>query len=153
IDYFLSSELIEPDHADSHYTERLVRLTTLPSYYDRPRLTAAATRRAFGLPDDRRLYACPQSPFKFHPDFHQLLAEILRRDPQGAIVLTGGKQSHAIELLLDRFDRAMPGMSQRVCLVPRQSHDRFLQLLAAVDVMLDPLHFGGGNTSYEGLAA
>ena len=29
IDYYLSSELLEPDGAQSHYTERLVRLRTL----------------------------------------------------------------------------------------------------------------------------
>src|SRR5208283_4646382 len=33
-----------------------------------------------------------------------------------------------------------------------QSREQFLNLLTLLDVMLDPIHFGGGNSSYEGLA-
>jgi predicted O-linked N-acetylglucosamine transferase (SPINDLY family) len=36
--------------------------------------------------------------------------------------------------------------------LPAQSYDDFLSLLAISDVVLDPLHFGGGNSSYEALA-
>src|SRR5208337_3284996 len=32
MDYFLSSELFETEDADRHYTEKLVRLATLPAY-------------------------------------------------------------------------------------------------------------------------
>ena len=30
--------------------------------------------------------------------------------------------------------------------------DRFFTMLASSDVILDPIHFGGGNSSYEALA-
>jgi len=40
----------------------------------------------------------------------------------------------------------------RVRFLPPQSNADFLDLLSLADVMLDPLHFGGGNTSYEALA-
>ena len=33
-----------------------------------------------------------------------------------------------------------------------QPNADFLELNALADVLLDPIHFGGGNTSYEGLA-
>src|SRR5207245_339131 len=35
IDYFVSSEILEPAGAEDHYTETLVRLRTLPFYYYR----------------------------------------------------------------------------------------------------------------------
>ena len=36
IDYFLSSELLEPPNADRQYTEQLVRLPLLGTYFERP---------------------------------------------------------------------------------------------------------------------
>jgi predicted O-linked N-acetylglucosamine transferase (SPINDLY family) len=33
--------------------------------------------------------------------------------------------------------------------VPRQSFEDYLNLMAIADVMLDPVHFGGGSTTYE----
>ena len=76
IDYFISSELLETAEADAHYTERLVRLPNLGTYYERPRLVGpAAVAEFFGLPADRHLYLCPQTLFKFHPG--------IRRSPGG----------------------------------------------------------------------
>src|SRR5262249_14288802 len=81
VDYFLSSELLEPDDADGHYTEHLVRLNGLPTYYYRP---AAPEKihdvKHYGLPAGCPIYLCPQSLFKFHPEFDGVLKEILARD-------------------------------------------------------------------------
>lgn len=53
IDYFLSSELLEPDDADGHYTEHLVRLRGLPTYYHHPERPAQTRDRThYGLPAD-----------------------------------------------------------------------------------------------------
>jgi protein O-GlcNAc transferase len=35
--------------------------------------------------------------------------------------------------------------------VPRLDRRQFLHLLSVADVILDPLHFGGGNTSFQAL--
>lgn len=151
VDYFISSGLI--DDRDADYTERLVRLSTLPAYYHRPLLPAVTKpRSAFGLPTDSHLYLCPQSLFKFHPDFDPLLREILERDPQGRVVLIEAPQPHWTETLQRRFEQTLGPAASRVQFLPRQSHDDFLNLMAVSDVMLDPLHFGGGNTTYQGLA-
>jgi predicted O-linked N-acetylglucosamine transferase (SPINDLY family) len=153
MDYFLSSELLETTEADAHYTERLVRRPTLATYYVRPELTQPRrTRRELGLSDDRRLYLCPQTLFKFHPEFDATLAAILRGDPQGELVLIEGRTKNWTEQLQARFTRVMPDVVDRVRWLPALPNDRFLQLLAVGDVMLDPFHFGGGNTSYESLA-
>jgi predicted O-linked N-acetylglucosamine transferase (SPINDLY family) len=154
LDYFLSSDLLEADGADEHYTERLVRLKTLPIYYYRPRLPEPLPGRdRFGLPDDRTLYACPQSLFKLHPDFDGLLGGILRGDPRGLVVLLHGRHPHWDELLRQRFAATIPDVVDRVRFLPPLAHADFLALGAIADVLLDPPHFGGGNTSYEALAA
>ncbi|MCH7988740.1 MAG: hypothetical protein IID46_06245, partial [Planctomycetes bacterium] len=153
IDYFLSTELAETENAAEHYTEKLVRLKTLPTYFYRPQLeTTLKTRKEFGLPQRGAIYLCPQSLFKIHPEFDLILSEILRRDPNGHIVLLDGNHPKWSELLKQRFQRTIPEGFERILFLPRQSNHDFLNLIAVSDVMLDPIHFGGGNTSYEAFA-
>ena len=153
LDYFISSDALETDEPDPPYTETLVRLPDLAVYYRRPELAAGVGNRAeFGLAADDHIYACPQSLFKFHPDFDEVLAGILRGDPQGLLVLTQGPNPYWERLLRQRFAVTLTEVQQRVRVLPAMPRDRFMRLLAQADVLLDPLHFGGGNTSYEGLA-
>lgn len=152
VDYFLSSELLEPDNAEEHYTEQLVRLKGLPTCYRRPLPPPPHARNHYGIPDDCHLYLCPQSLFKFHPDFDVVLKEILARDPNGRVVLIEGLEPEWNKILHDRFQKAFPDSIDRVQFLPRQSRDDFLGLMAVCDVMLDPFHFGGGNTTYEALS-
>jgi protein O-GlcNAc transferase len=153
MDYFLSSELLETDGAEHHYTEKLVRLKTLTTCYARPTPPVPMKgREAFGLSADAHVYGCPQTLFKFHPEFDELLGAILRRDPRGVLVLITGKHASWDDLLRQRFARTIPDVAARIRILPRQSHEDFLSLNAACDVLLDPIHFGGGNTAYEALA-
>ena len=153
IDYFISSNLLEPPGAEEHYTERLVRLDTLPVYFHRPRLSSPPKRRTdFGLSDSSHIYLCPQSLFKFHPDFDRPLAQILRRDSLGEVVLIEGAFPHWKKLLMDRFRATIPDVVDRIRFVPSQKLEDFLHLVALSDVVLDPLHFGGGSSTYETLA-
>ena len=153
IDYFLSSELAEPENADQHYTEQLVRLKTLPTYYYRPQLkTTLKSRKEFGLPERVAIYLCPQSLFKIHPEFDAILSGILRRDPNGHIVLIDGYHPKWTEVLKQRFQRTIPAGFERILFLPRQPYHDFHNLIALCDVMLDPIHFGGGNTNYEAMA-
>jgi uncharacterized protein (TIGR03032 family) len=153
IDYFISSALLEVAGAEDHYTEQLAALPSLATYYERPeRPDVAGVRDRLGLGSAGSVYACPQTLFKFHPDFDPLLADILRRDPGGVVVLIEGRVATWTELLRERFARTMPDVVDRIKWLPALPREAFLQLLAAADVVLDPIAFGGGNTSYEALA-
>lgn len=152
MDYFVSSKLIEPEDADSHYSEKLILLDHLPAYYYRPKLNGPLrSRTELGLPEGRHIYLCPQSLFKFHPDFDALLAEILRNDVNGVIGIVQAGHPSWNATLAERFNQSMGQLAKRVVWIPRLKQEDFLHLLASSEVMLDPLHFGGGNTSYEGL--
>jgi predicted O-linked N-acetylglucosamine transferase (SPINDLY family) len=150
IDYFISSEAMETPGADAYYSERLVRLPSLTFSYSRSRLPEQlADRAAFGLHPAARLYACPQSIYKLHPDFDQALAGILRRDPEGQIVLIQWAYSHADDLLRRRFAAVMPDVADRIVFIPRLQQAQFMNFLTLIDVMLDPFPYGGGNSSLE----
>jgi predicted O-linked N-acetylglucosamine transferase (SPINDLY family) len=153
MDVFISSELLEVPEADRHYSERLIRLPSLGTYYERARISEPRKTRAdLGLPENRHLYLCPQTLYKFHPEFDAILDEILQRDREGEFILIEGRAPSWTQLLKERFARTMPAAARRIrWLAPLPNQD-FLQLLAMGDVVIDPIHFGGGNTTYEALA-
>lgn len=150
IDYFVSASSIEPACADQHYSERLIGLDRLPCFYEAPgAVTEVPARSAFGLPATGTLYACPQSLFKFHPDFDAILAGIASGDPEGHVVVLEGAQPAWNDLLRKRWAESGHAALERIHFVPRQPYERFLALMSIVDVLLDPIHFGSGNTLYE----
>lgn len=153
IDYFLSSDLLETPDADAHYSEQLVRLPLLATYFERPNAGSGPSGSSL-IPSGSgpHTYVCPQTLFKFHPDFDKQLAGILNADPQAEIVLLEGRVEHWTNGLKQRFEKTLPGGTSRVRFLPAMSRDEFMNLLATADVILDPLHFGGGHTSYEALA-
>src|SRR5262249_32461009 len=122
-------------------------------YYHRPELPASLKTRAdFGFSDEAHLYGCPQTLYKFHPEFDHILAGILRGDEDGLLVLIKGQHQTMDDTLMARFKQTMTGVADRVRFVPRQDRAGFLGLTGMLDVSLDPLHFGGGNTSFEAFA-
>lgn len=154
LDYFLSPAAAEPADADAHYSERLVRFNDIVTCYRRPvPPDSPPDRRALGLPVAERLYVCPQSLFKFHPDFDPVLGDILARDPNGTLVLVdsavGSRQRSLIEA---RFRRAFPTAAGRVIFLPSMTMEKYLGLLMAADAVLDLPTFSGGNSSLEAFA-
>jgi predicted O-linked N-acetylglucosamine transferase (SPINDLY family) len=153
IDYFVSAATIEPEGADVHYTETLIRMNRLPCFYQ-PAATpsAGSSRASLGLPAAGTLYACPQSLFKLHPDFDAVLAQIAEGDPAGCIVLIALGEPALAERLKQRWATSYPVLIERVRFLPKLSLPQFMDLMAQSDVLLDPIHFGSGNTLYEAMA-
>lgn len=153
IDYYVSSDSVETPQSDANYTEKLLRL---PGYfmprYSRPRIAGERrTRAELGLPPDRHLYVCPQSVFKLHPDFDAALRGILERDPRAEIALLNSRDTW-IARLRNRFARTLGEGAARVRFLPGVPPADFLHYLAVADVVIDPFHFGGCNTSAEALS-
>jgi predicted O-linked N-acetylglucosamine transferase (SPINDLY family) len=54
-------------------------------------------------------------------------------------------------MLRRRWAASHPVLLERVIFLPRMSLRRFMMFMANLDVILDPIHFGSGNTLYEGM--
>ncbi len=151
IDLYLSSSLIEPEDAGDHYSETLHPMTHLPTCYPRlrPEALPPADRTGLRLPEDKTLYLCPQTLFKLHPEADLLFREIILGDPNGLLVLIDGLLREPLEA---RWRRHAPELLDRSVFVPYLPRERFLALIQSCDVMLDPPHFGGGNTTFEAMS-
>ncbi len=153
IDCFISSELIEPPGAESHYSEMLHCLKSLPTrYYPVEIPSDMSPREDFGFAEGETLYLCPQSAIKHHPDLDIIFGEILRRDDQAVIAVVEGAVSEWTEQVQRRWRHTIGDVAGRIQIVPRQSPEDFIALQNAADVILDTPHFSGGNTSFEAFA-
>jgi len=153
VDYFISFDAAEPEGAESHYSEALVRFRRIPSYYEAVASKNIEMDRVdLGLPSRGRLYGCFQSLFKFHPDFDEVLADIVHRDAEGWIITLEGHNSAWREQLRARWKERHPILLTRVVFLDRQPHATFMALLGKMDVLLDTPHFGSGNTLFEALS-
>jgi CRISPR-associated protein Csy1 len=158
MDWFISCADMEPPGAEAHYSERLAGLPGLGTRYAIPKADTEESRADFGLPENRTTYLVPQSLFKIHPDNDDLIARVLERDAAGVAVMFASHHDHLTQAFATRLAQALEkrriDIHERVLfLAPFMPHPRYLRLNALCDVMLDTLHWSGGNTSLDALAS
>jgi len=157
IDWFITPGEMEPDGGEAHYSERLARLPGLGTRYALPPGDAApAERSRIGVPPDRTAYFVPQSLFKIHPGNDELLAAILSRDPTGVAVMFPSSLEPLTRTYRERLGGCLAkhgmALDERVRFLDFVPHREYLGINRACDVMLDTLHWSGGNTSLDALA-
>ncbi len=157
IDAFVSCAEMEPAEAHTHYRERLLTLPGLGTRYPSPEIPPVTTRAALGLPANGTLYLAPQSLFKLHPDNDSVFVDIVRRDAEAVLVffagIEGGPSRAFRERLSRTFQAAGVGMESHILFLPLRSRSDYLRVNLACDVMVDSLHWSGGNTTLDALHA
>jgi predicted O-linked N-acetylglucosamine transferase (SPINDLY family) len=163
IDYFLSSELMEPANAQEHYTEQLIRLPNLGISYPQPSIPAPTkTRTAFGLKADAILYVSCQLIIKYLPQHDYLFVKIARQVPQAQFVfivrstMTNRSSPTLERQFRERLQRsfAAAGLnSADYCVfLPGQNWQDYTSLLLDADAFLDTPGFSGGHTTFDAIA-
>lgn len=156
IDAYLSCAVMEPPDAQAHYTEKLLLLPGIGVRYSAHAATGTRERSHFHLPQDARVYVCPQSLFKVHPATDALFTEVLARDEKAVLVFIAAAAKGQTDAFIARLTTAMRrhgvAMRNQLKLLPSLPRASFLELLAACDVMLDPMHWSGGNTALDAIS-
>ncbi|MBF0340282.1 MAG: tetratricopeptide repeat protein [Magnetococcales bacterium] len=153
IDLFLSSQLMEPEGAQAHYTESLRLLPNLASCYPVPRVSLARDPEEFqpGAVN----YVNLQSLFKLLPRHDALYPRIAREVPGSRFHFIGWTPSvtGAFRQRL-RHAFAQWGLdAEAYCrILPRMAQEAFFGLARAADVILDGVDWSGNNSSLEALA-
>lgn len=148
IDYVVGSRSYEPPHADENYTERLLCIEGINYIFAPPKTPERwLTREELKLPADKKLYVCPMAIQKFHPDFDEVLAAILARDPEATLVLFNDFQRDATTRLLQArlLEKCDPA---RVIFLPWLALETLFSVLKTADALLDTIYFGGGTTAH-----
>jgi len=159
VDYFLSSELMEPEEADVHYTEKLVRLPNLGVAYVPPPIAASTvTREALGLRRDAIVFWCCQHLPKYLPEFDGVFARIARQVENAQFVFIASPRGEEVTA---RFRRrlarafAVEGLdaARHVVMLGRLLTADFVGVARISDVFLDSIGWSGCNSALECLAA
>ena len=157
MDYYLSSDLMEPENAVEHYSETLVRLPNLALSYERPDLPKYPKKReALGIPADRFVYLSTQSIFKYLPQHDDIYPRIALKVPRSCFVFIRNQSDSATRRFRKRLTSAFKryGLNaDRYCrFSPRLKFVDFLSLNLSADVLLDSMEWSGGKTTLEALS-
>ena len=157
IDYYLSSDLMEPHDGDDAYTEQLIRLPDLSIYYTPDEVPAAEINRdSFSLRPKSILYHCCQTLFKFLPDYDEIFPRIALRagDCQFLFSSLPGS-SRSINLFRSRMDKAFDNFhlhaDDHIVLMPYLDGAEYKALNSLCDIFLDPIGWSGCTSTLEAI--
>jgi protein O-GlcNAc transferase len=158
IDFFLSSVLMEPEDAASHYTERLVTLPNLGIHYTpAERVTETCSRPALGLRDDAVIFWCGQALYKYLPQYDEVFARIATEVGDCQFLFIGFAKSRTVtDFFQSRLRHAFEELgldADRHCVfLAPMSQERFLGTIRLADVILDSIGWSGGKSTLDALA-
>lgn len=158
IDYFISSDAMEPPNASTHYTEKLVRLPGIGLHYS-PLETRAGriSRESIGIRSDSVFLWCCQSNYKYLPQYDWVFAELASELPSSQFgFITLLPDSEASNIFRNRIKGAFQSRGidpdERVRFLPALSADEFASVASLADLCLDSVEWSGCNSSLEVLS-
>jgi predicted O-linked N-acetylglucosamine transferase (SPINDLY family) len=159
IDYFLSNDLMEPENAQEHYCEQLIRLPNLGFSYPKqtvPEVTK--TRLDFQLREDAVIYLSCQFLPKYLPQYDYIFPEIAQKIPSAQFAFVSSYASSHIntDRFWKRLQQAFAKLGLKIedycIIVPRQNRIGYLNLMLASDIFLDTFSYSGGITTLDAVA-
>ncbi len=148
IDFFLCSKSLITDETSNSYSEKFLLMDHLPMIYEVPNLENKLSDKDLSK---NNIYSCPQTMFKFHPDFDPILAKILNRDKKGILYLIKDSNKVYFRKLIERFKKVENFDLDRVIFLDPLKTNDYINHLGSSSVLLDPLYFGAGNSFHESM--
>ena len=157
VDYYLSSDLMEPLDGDGHYTEKLVRLPNLSIWYEPAGPVAAVSPDPLtsGFEQNEVVFLCSQNLLKYLPEYDFVFTEIAGKVDNTRFVFIASPVSELTKKFIQRLDLAFQGRgmnaSNYVTVVPQLDEAAFSALNERADIFLDSIEWSGCNTIFESL--
>ena len=148
IDFFLISKNCVNDNTQKHYSEKLLLMNYLPMVYSKPCTKRKLTENELAK---KNIYSCPQTLFKIHPDFDQIIFDILERDKKGIVYLIKDTNKVWYKKLIKRLSKNKKYDSKKIIFMDPLSYEDYLLHLGRSSVLLDPLYYGAGNSFFESM--
>lgn len=149
-DFFISNELMENKNSENFYSEKLIKLNNIGLSY------TSNIKKNYQKRDisDLVTFSCIQSLFKIHYENDELFLKILKNCTNSIINFISHKNSNLAKKIFSRFKSSKlfnENLSKRICFKKSAPRHGFLNYINQSDIILDTLHWSGGNTSLETL--
>ena len=142
ITHFIASDCMEPDNAEEHYSEKLIRLPGFHLCYERSQIPEPEPLDVDKLgPGPHALIA--QIPNKLMPRRDEMFKRVA--DALGRSLLIIDHEDRASAIVRERFEKADIPLTW----IKPMPHPQFMSLLKGVDMSLDTPDWNGGNTTLE----
>ena len=147
IDYFIGDKITIPKSIRQYFTEKIIYMPHSYQANDNKQkiLKKLNSRKQFGLPEDKFLFACFNQPYKISPDALDVWAKILLKAPDSAIVFLA-KNEVQIKNLTSEFKKRKIEPSRIYFSLPikKAAH---LARLSLCDLALDTFICNGHTTT------
>ncbi|MEO1376147.1 MAG: tetratricopeptide repeat protein [Cyanobacteria bacterium J06635_10] len=156
IDYYLSSELMEPENAQESYTEKLVKLPNLSIHYQPQTIPPLkVTKKDIGIPDDAVMFWCCQSLYKYLPQHDDVFPKIAQDLDKCKFVFIqhegGGINEVFQQRLRQAFEKFRLNYEDYCIFLPQLKARKFAGTAAIADVFLDSIGWSGCNSTLESI--
>lgn len=155
MDYFLSSDLMEPPDGELHYTEQLVRLPNLSVCYEPLPLPGPVPPTSLpNVTEGDITFLCCQNLMKYLPQYDYVFAAIAQQVPRAKFIFLKFSPTQ-LDCFTSRLRKAFAGYGlsadQHLIFYPLLNALTYTVLNAEVDIYLDSIGWSGGNTTFESL--
>ena len=155
IDFYLSAELLEPINGNSFYSEELIQLPNLGTYFENHDVKIMSPDlAALGINSSSPILLCAGSPSKYNPNNDSVFVEIAKRLGQCQFIFFNFDHN-LTSLLKERlglaFANAQLDANQFLRFIPFLKKEEFYGLMQKADLYLDTIGFSGFNTAIQAI--
>jgi protein O-GlcNAc transferase len=158
IDYYLSSNLMETTYADTHYTEKLIRLPNLSFYYSKIEVPEVSMdRQTFGLCRESVLYLCTHSLFTHLPQYDEIYPRIAQQVSDCQFLFISSPISSLVTeqfhlRIAEAFARFSIDADKFIVFLPYLDAGQYHAINCLADVFLDTMGWSANNSTFEAVA-
>ena len=155
IDYYFSSELMESQNSQKHYSEKLISLPGIGIDYDSPNLSIIKKPNILNK-SNATIFLNLQSLFKLLPQDDHIYLDILKKHSNCCFWFLQGEKNSITSIFKERisklFQKEGHAFEKYSYFHPRCGSEEFLGLIEESDIILDSFNWSGGNTSLEAIS-
>ena len=155
IDYYFSSELMESQNSQKHYSEKLISLPGIGINYDSSNLSTIKKPNILNK-SNATIFLNLQSLFKLLPQDDHIYLDILKKHSNCCFWFMQGLKNSITSIFKERisklFQKEGHAFEKYSYFHPRCSLEEFLGLIEESDIILDSFNWSGGNTSLEAIS-
>ena len=155
IDYYFSSELMEGQNSQKHYSEKLITLPGLGINYDSPNLSNIKKPNILNK-SNATIFLNLQSLFKLLPQDDHIYLDILKKHSNCCFWFIRGRKNSVTSIFKERisklFQKEGYAFEKYSYFHPKCSQEEFFGLIEESDIILDSFNWSGGNTSLEAIS-